>query len=63
MGQTGHEAGTIMLRYDKKRTPNYYVKIGDKIVYESDSAQELVHWTVDRYTYNFTIDFLYSEQG
>jgi hypothetical protein len=53
------EKGQIVVRYDKNRTPNYYVTVDNKVIFESDSVQNVVQWTIDNYTYNFVITFPY----
>ena len=53
--------GRIVIRYDEKREPKYYVmeEPPGNVIFESNSADEAVQWTVDRFTYNFEITFPY----
>ena len=51
----------IVIRRDEKRNPEYYV-VGEpsgEVLFESNSADEVVQWTVKRHTYNFEITFPY----
>ena len=54
--------GHIVIRYDKKRTPKYYVtsEPPGKVLFESNSADEAVQWAINRYNYNFAMTFPYS---
>jgi hypothetical protein len=53
------EKGQIVVRYDKNRTPKYYVTADNKVIFESDSVENVVQWTIENYTYNFVITFPY----
>ena len=55
------ESGRVIINYDKKRGKNYFVieEPPGQVIFESDSADEAVQWTVDRYAYNFEIKFAY----
>jgi hypothetical protein len=61
MAESEASHGRIVIRYEEKRDPNYYVmeEPPGKVIFESNSADEAVQWTVDRYTYNFEITFPY----
>ena len=54
-----------VINYDKKRSPMYYVveEPSCKIIFETNSADEAVQWTIDRYAYNFEIKFLYQPRA
>jgi len=58
---TSGARGRIVIRYNKKRESKYCVmeEPSGKVIFESNSADEAVQWTVDRFTYNFEITFPY----
>ena len=62
MATTQDILGDIVIHFDKKRKPNYYITAGrpGKVIFESDSVHEAVQWAINRYNYNFAMSFLYS---
>lgn len=51
----------VTIYCDKKRTPKYYVTSADsRVLFESDDIDKVVKWTVDNYTYSFSIAFPYT---